>query len=86
MLMLAISIGGGVPMKNHDKWPQVALTNGWRSDDGFEQRYNRDRWDGRGPIAPLQPAKFSRIPLGTGCNNPVDGFFRLWFFLVLDDE
>jgi hypothetical protein len=28
MLMLAIMIGGGVPMKDHDNWPRVALTNG----------------------------------------------------------
>jgi hypothetical protein len=26
--MLAISIGGGVPMKVHDNWREVAVTNG----------------------------------------------------------
>jgi len=30
MLMLAIMIGGGVPMKDHDNWQQVVLTNGMR--------------------------------------------------------
>jgi hypothetical protein len=81
MLMLAIMIGDGVPMKDHDKWRQVALTNGWRSHDGFEQRYNKARWDARGPGAPLQPAKFSRhLTDRTGCNNPVGGFSRFLDF------
>jgi hypothetical protein len=48
MLMLAIMIGGGVPMKDHDNWQQVALTNGRRSGDGLKQRYNEGRWDGAG--------------------------------------
>jgi hypothetical protein len=62
MLMLAIMICGGVPMKDHDNWRRVALTNDWRFGDGFEQRHNQGRWGARGPEALVKPAKFSRIP------------------------
>jgi hypothetical protein len=34
--MLAISIVGGVPMKVHDNWPQVARTNGVRGREDCE--------------------------------------------------
>jgi hypothetical protein len=36
-------IGGGVPMKDHDKWLQVAVTNGVNFGDGLRQRYNKSR-------------------------------------------
>jgi hypothetical protein len=41
----------------------------------LRKRYNKARWDARGPGVPLHPAKFSRHPIdSTGCNNPVGGF------------
>jgi hypothetical protein len=62
MPRLAVMIGGGVPMKDHDKWLQVAVTNGLNFGDGIRQRYNKSRWEQRGPGAPVQPVNFSRIP------------------------
>jgi hypothetical protein len=49
-------------MKDHDKWLQVAVTNGLNFGDGIRQRYNKSRWEQRGPGAPVQPVNFSRIP------------------------
>ncbi len=70
MPRLAIMIGGGVPMKDHDNWLQVALTNGLPFGDGLRQRYNNSRWDGAGRSA----SATGEIPqhlISTGCNNPV---------------
>jgi hypothetical protein len=63
-------IGGGVPMKDHDNCPQVALTNGWRFGDGFEPGYNECRWDAPGPLQQLHPRQFPTHLTKYGLQQP----------------